>query len=63
MNHIEGVGGITPLILNIGSSLGRGVSGQFYTQAAVSLEKEPPVSMEYEAGWAPEQIQTSWRSE
>jgi len=39
-----------------------GGGGQFYTQAAVSLEKEPPISMEYEAGWAPEQIQTSWRS-
>jgi hypothetical protein len=39
------------------------VSGQLHAQATLSPEKQPPVPMGYEAGWAPEPVWTTWRRE
>jgi hypothetical protein len=35
-----------------------GVSGQHHAPAALHLREEPPVSIGYEAGWAPEPVWT-----
>jgi len=37
-----------------------GVSGQLLSPAALSPEKEPQVSIEQEAGWAPGPVWTRW---
>jgi hypothetical protein len=37
------------------------VSGQLYAPAALSSGEEPTVPIEYEAGWATEQVWTLWR--
>jgi hypothetical protein len=39
------------------------VSGQLHAPAALPPEKEPPVPIGYEAGWAPEPVWTTWRRE
>jgi hypothetical protein len=38
-------------------------SGQFHAPGALSAEKEPPVSIEHDALWAPEPVETLWRRE
>jgi hypothetical protein len=37
------------------------VRGQLQAVAALSTGKRPPVNTEYEAGWAPLPIWTTWR--
>jgi hypothetical protein len=39
------------------------VVGQIHAPAALSPEKEPPVPIGYEAGWASEPVWTLWRRE
>jgi hypothetical protein len=39
------------------------VSGQFHAPATLPPGKEPPVTIGYEAGWAPEPVWTLWRRE
>jgi hypothetical protein len=39
------------------------VSGQLLVPAALPHGKEPPISSEKEAGWAPEPDWTLWRGE
>jgi hypothetical protein len=39
------------------------VSGQLHAPAASPPEKEPPVPIVWEAGWAPEPVWTTWRRE
>jgi hypothetical protein len=36
------------------------VSGQLHASAALLPEKEPPVPIEWEAGWAPDPVSTLW---
>jgi hypothetical protein len=38
-------------------------SGQFHVPVSLPLVKYPSVSIEYEAGWAPEQVWTLYRKE
>jgi hypothetical protein len=39
------------------------VSGQLKAPAALFLGKERPLPIDYETGWASEQVWTTWRSE
>jgi hypothetical protein len=39
------------------------VSSQVHANAALPLEKEPPVPIGWEAGWATEPVWTLWRRE
>jgi hypothetical protein len=39
------------------------VRGQTHSLATLPLDKEPPVAIGYEAGWAPETVWTTWRGE
>jgi hypothetical protein len=39
------------------------VSGQLHAPAALPPGKQPPVSIGYEAEWAPEPVWTTWRKE
>jgi hypothetical protein len=39
------------------------VSGQLHVPAALPGEEEPPVPIGYEAGWAPEPVRATWRTE
>jgi hypothetical protein len=39
------------------------VSGQLYVPASLPPEKDAPVPIGYEAGWAPEPVWTLWRRE
>jgi hypothetical protein len=39
------------------------VNDQLHDPAALTPEKELPVPIEYEAGWAPEPVWTQWRRE
>jgi hypothetical protein len=39
------------------------VSGQLHAPAALPLEKEPPVLIGYEVGWAPEPAWRLWNRE
>jgi hypothetical protein len=36
---------------------------QLHAPAVLPTRKEPPVSIENEAGWAPEPVWTTWRRE
>jgi hypothetical protein len=39
------------------------VSGELHAPAALPPGKEPPVPVGYDAGWATEQVWTTWRRE
>jgi len=39
------------------------VNGQLHAPVPLSLGKEPPVSLAYEAVWAPDMVWTRWRRE
>jgi hypothetical protein len=56
-----GSGGTDPRFLDLCSSWE--VSGQLHSPSAVPLGKEPLVPIGYEAGWTPELVWMTWRSE
>jgi hypothetical protein len=59
MKDMWGSGGIAPPVLV--SALDG--SGQLHAPAALASAKEPLVSIEYEARWAPESVWTLWGRE